>query len=87
METSKNTVKQIAGVFLGAVIGTTLGILFAPEKGTKTRSRLSTRAKFMNKTIKSKFKRDVDLIQEDAEEIKDIVIEDIDKLTNKKKKK
>jgi gas vesicle protein len=33
----------IAGVFTGAALGTIIGILYAPEKGTVTRDRLSYR--------------------------------------------
>ncbi len=87
MGTSKNTGKQIAGLLVGAAIGTTLGVLFAPRKGTKTQSRLLTRAKLVTKNVKSKIKKDGDIIGDNAEEIKDMVIEDIDKMTDKKKKK
>ncbi|PQJ77448.1 YtxH domain-containing protein [Polaribacter glomeratus] len=41
MSNSSNT---IVGLLAGTVIGATLGILFAPDKGTKTRRRISDEA-------------------------------------------
>jgi gas vesicle protein len=83
METAKNTGKQIIGLLTGAVLGTILGLLFAPHKGSKTRSRISTRAKYIARTVKGKITKEADLIEEEAEKIDATV----DKLTNSKKKK
>ena len=41
MSNSSNTV---VGLLAGTVIGATLGILFAPDKGAKTRQRISDEA-------------------------------------------
>ena len=40
MEKTKNTGKQIGALLVGAAIGGTLGVLFAPEKGSVTRKKL-----------------------------------------------
>lgn len=85
METSKNTGTQIAGLLLGTLIGATLGILFAPHKGTKTRARLGIRARFMAKDIKSKFATQSDEINDEVEKIDDFVAEKVNNLTNTKK--
>ena len=46
MENTKSNTTTIVGVALaGAAVGAILGILFAPDKGSKTRSRLSGGAK------------------------------------------
>lgn len=66
MENSRNTVKLIAGVLLGGVIGTTLGILFSPKKGSIIRSRLSTRARYMGKTVKNKVEEQANLMHNKA---------------------
>lgn len=39
-----NTTKLIAGLLAGAAAGAALGVLFAPEKGSKTRSRIFKRS-------------------------------------------
>lgn len=44
MENSNNTGKVIGALILGAAIGGALGILFAPEKGSKTRKVLSNKS-------------------------------------------
>lgn len=80
METSNSTGKQIIALLAGAAIGTTLGILFAPRKGTKTRNRLQTRAKYAARDVKQKMNKK-------AEKIDDFVDENIDEMTDSKKKK
>ncbi len=87
MGTSNNTGKQIAGLLLGTAVGATLGVLFAPHKGTKTRTRLGIRARFVTKDIKSKFATQSDVINDEAEKIDDFVAEKVNDLTNTKKVK
>ena len=45
MNNSKSIGKTIGSIALGALAGVTLGVLFAPRKGTKTRSKISGGAK------------------------------------------
>lgn len=40
-----NTGKVVTGVLLGTALGATLGLLFAPKKGSKTRAILADKAK------------------------------------------
>jgi gas vesicle protein len=40
----ENTGKMLSALLVGAAIGGTLGILFAPDKGSETRKRLFKRA-------------------------------------------
>ena len=40
MERKNSIIKTAAGLLIGAAIGTGLGILFAPSKGSKTRRKI-----------------------------------------------
>jgi gas vesicle protein len=87
METSNTIGKQIVGLLVGAAIGTTLGVLFAPNKGSRTRGRISTRAKYIARNVKKKFSNEVDMMAEKAERMGEEVEATVDELTNSKKKK
>ena len=50
-----STAKVVSGVLAGLAVGTVLGILFAPEKGSETRNKIiDKRNDFVDK-IKSKY--------------------------------
>ena len=57
MNNSKSIGKTIGSVALGALAGVALGVLFAPRKGTKTRSKISGGAKKITKDLKKKIER------------------------------
>lgn len=87
METSNTIGKQIVGLLVGAAIGTTLGVLFAPNKGSRTRGRISARAKYIARDVKRKFSNEVDMMAEEAEKMGEKVEATVDELTDSKKKK
>ncbi|MDZ7647029.1 MAG: YtxH domain-containing protein [Cytophagales bacterium] len=39
-----NTMKIVTGIAVGTLVGATLGLLFAPKKGSKTRAMLANQA-------------------------------------------
>lgn len=44
MAKGKNTAGMIAGLLAGAAVGVAIGMLFAPDKGSKTRKKLKSKA-------------------------------------------
>lgn len=75
MGNASNTGKVIGAIFLGAAIGGALGILFAPDKGTETRKKISKKGHDLTDAVKEKFdaivdkfKKEVADVQEQADE-------------------
>ena len=52
-------INVVIGAVAGVAVGTLLGILYAPEKGTETRKKISTKSRDSADFIKHKF---VDII-------------------------
>ena len=63
--------KLLSGLLIGAAIGSALGILFAPEKGTETRSRISKKSGDLADSLKRKFNDFVDGLSERMDEVSD----------------
>ena len=57
MENLNNTGKIVGALFIGTLVGTALGILFAPDKGSKTRSKLMGGVKDLADDVKQKNER------------------------------
>lgn len=55
------------GAVAGVAVGTLLGVLFAPDKGTETRKKISTKSKDAADSIKNKF---VDVINRNGAKAK-----------------
>lgn len=70
MENSNNSGKVIGALILGAAIGGVLGILFAPEKGAKTRKKLIGRGQDLTDAIKEKFNGLLTTDEEESETVK-----------------
>jgi len=57
-----NTGKIATGFILGTVLGTTLGLLFAPKKGSKTRALIAEKANDVKATVSDKYIKAKDLL-------------------------
>jgi len=71
MESSNHTGSLIGGLLLGALAGAALGILFAPHKGSKTRSNIVDGAKDIAYDLKRKMKKEVKNIRRKAKDLED----------------
>lgn len=67
---SNNNSKIIGALFLGGVIGATLGILFAPNKGNETREKLSLKSQDLMSDINRKFNTFMEEIKAEIEGLK-----------------
>ncbi len=59
-----NSGKVLIGVLAGAAVGASLGILFAPAKGSRTRRRISMKKKEYANDLEEKFNDLVGVITE-----------------------
>lgn len=65
----KDSGKIILAALAGAAVGTVLGILFAPAKGSETRRQMMDAADDLAETLKDKVKESSDVINDLKERI------------------
>lgn len=68
--------KVLIGVLAGAVAGATLGVLFAPDRGSTTRKRFSKRSFNYSEELEEKFEELIDSITRQFE----TVVEDVNRM-------
>jgi gas vesicle protein len=83
---------NVTGIVLGALVvgaltGATLGILFAPDKGSRTRSNIVNGAKDMTNDIKKKLTDEAAALRKKAEELEALAKEKMEDITNNVKHK
>ena len=71
MENSNNTGKLLGALLLGAAIGGTLGILFAPDKGSATRKKLTSGRDELTDSIKEKFNDFLEEVQKEVVSVRE----------------
>lgn len=87
MENSNVTGKVIGAIIVGTLLGATLGILFAPYKGSRTRNRISRRTIDVSKDLSNKMKEETNALIKKAEKFESMAEEKIQDLTDKVKQK
>jgi len=63
-------VNVVIGALAGVAVGALLGVLFAPEKGTETRKKITKKGKDTSESLKNKFNDFIDNISEHFEKVK-----------------
>jgi len=71
METSNDTAKVLGALLVGAAVGGALGVLFAPDKGTRTRKKLMMQGEDITDSMKEKFNDFLDNVKEEIEAVKE----------------
>lgn len=74
MENSSNNgngAKVVGALLVGAAVGATLGVLFAPNKGSETRKKLLAKGEDLTDSIKDKFNEFTDRGRNDFGESKE----------------
>ena len=57
-------INVVIGALAGIAVGALLGVLFAPDKGTETRKKISKKSKDSSEALKQKFNEFVDNLSE-----------------------
>lgn len=68
---ASNTGQTILALLTGAAIGAALGILYAPDKGSKTREKIGEGAKKVQEDVTKKFHETTEVIGEKAQMAKE----------------
>lgn len=69
MEDSMGTVKVITALAVGALIGAGIGILLAPDKGSRTRRRIMNSAQDLADDLKDKISDEAKILRKKANHV------------------
>jgi len=87
MENLNGTVKLVGALVIGALAGTAIGILFAPERGSKTRSNIVDGAKDLASDIKKKMTNEAAALRQKAEDLENLAKEKVEEVLENGKHK
>ena len=79
---NSNSIKVLGAVVVGAVVGATLGVLFAPDKGCRTRSKLVRGVRDMAGDLQDKLINQVDVLRSKANKLEELASAKISDLNN-----
>lgn len=71
MENLNGIGKVVGALAVGALVGAVLGVLFAPEKGSRTRNNIVDGAKDLADDIKRKLKNEAEALRQKANDLEE----------------
>jgi len=80
MENLNGTGKVVGALVVGALAGAALGVLFAPEKGSRTRNNIIDGAKDLAGDIKKKLTDEAAALRKKAEDLEELAKEKVEEV-------
>jgi len=87
MKNSSNSIKEIGVLIVGTIVGSALGVLFAPHKGSETRSKILNRGKNLAEDLRNKMKDEASALRSEAEELEGLAEDKTNDITKSVKQK
>ena len=82
MDNLNSTGRLVGALVVGALAGAAIGILFAPEKGSKTRSNIIDGAKGLAGDIKKKITDEADVLRKKTDDVENLAKEKVEEVFN-----